>query len=79
MKAIFLTGIGQMELRDIPKPIIENDTNVLLKIETVGVCGSDVHYYTSGGVGGQSAEFPFIVGHECAGVVEKAGSAVTEF
>jgi threonine dehydrogenase-like Zn-dependent dehydrogenase len=45
MKAIVLTGINQMELRNVPEPTIKKDNEVLLKIERVGVCGSDVHYY----------------------------------
>ena len=43
MKAIVLTGIRQMELRDVPEPAIEKDTDVLLKVEWVGV--SDVELY----------------------------------
>ncbi len=43
MKAAVLTGIRQMEVREVPDPKITKDTDVLLKIEKVGVCGSDVH------------------------------------
>jgi L-iditol 2-dehydrogenase len=43
---------------------------------TIGVCGSDVHYYETGRIGSQIVEYPFAVGHECAGVVEKVGRAV---
>jgi L-iditol 2-dehydrogenase len=42
----------------------------------VGVCGSDIHYFTSGRIGTQIVQFPFIVGHEAAGVVEKTGKKV---
>jgi len=76
MKAAVLTGIRQMELREIPDPAIEKDTDVLLKIEKVGVCGSDVHYYETGRIGSQVVQFPFIVGHECAATVAAVGSGV---
>ena len=77
MKAVVLTGIRQMELRDVPEPKIEKDTDVLLKIEMVGVCGSDVHYYETGRIGSQVVEYPFIVGHECAATVAEVGKSVT--
>jgi len=77
MKAAILTGIRQMEVRDVPEPRIEKDTDVLLKIEMVGICGSDVHYYETGRVGSQIVEYPFIIGHECAATVEAVGHSVS--
>ncbi len=77
MKAAVLTGIRQMEIRDVPEPKIENDDDVLLKIEKVGVCGSDVHYYETGRIGSQVVQYPFTVGHECAATVEAVGGSVT--
>ena len=77
MKAVVLTGIRQMELMDVPEPKIEKDTDVMLKIEMVGVCGSDVHYYETGRIGSQVVEYPFIVGHECAATVAEVGKSVT--
>ena len=76
MKAVVLTGIGQMEMRDVPAPKIKKSNEVLLKIERVGVCGSDVHYYETGRIGSQIVEYPFIVGHECSATVEAAGKSV---
>jgi len=43
----------------------------------VGVCGSDLHYFLSDSVGGERVAYPFIPGHECAGIVEEVGKAVT--
>jgi L-iditol 2-dehydrogenase len=43
----------------------------------VGVCGSDIHYYTSGRIGSQVVQYPFTVGHEGAGVVVETGRSVT--
>jgi len=77
MRAIVLTGIRQMEVRNVPEPAIKNDKDVLLKIEVVGVCGSDVHYYETGKIGSDAVEYPFIIGHECAATVEAVGSAVS--
>jgi L-iditol 2-dehydrogenase len=78
MKAMFLTAIRQMELKDVPDPVIENDSDVLLKIGAAGVCGSDVHYYETGRIGSQVVEFPFVVGHECAATVVETGKKVTK-
>lgn len=72
-----LTGIRRMEMREIPVPELTSDTDVLIGIRTVGVCGSDIHYYQYGRIGSQVVEYPFTVGHECAGVVEAVGPAVT--
>jgi L-iditol 2-dehydrogenase len=77
VKAIVLTGIRQMEMANVPEPTIKKDDEVLLKVEVVGVCGSDVHYYETGRIGSQIVEYPFVVGHECAAIVEAVGSAVT--
>ena len=77
MKAVVLTGIRQMAIRDVPEPTIKKDNEVLLKIEKVGVCGSDVHYYETGRIGSQIVRYPFIVGHECAATVKTVGSKVS--
>ncbi len=76
MKAAVLTGIRRMEVREVPDPKIGKDTDVLLKIEKVGVCGSDVHYFETGRIGSQVVQFPFIVGHECAATVAAVGKGV---
>ncbi|MBN1443845.1 MAG: alcohol dehydrogenase catalytic domain-containing protein [Planctomycetes bacterium] len=77
MKTVVLTGIRRMELREIPLPALRGDRDVLVRVARVGVCGSDVHYYTRGRIGDQVVEYPFTVGHEAAGVVEAAGMAVS--
>ena len=77
MKSMALTGIRAMELREVPDPEIRRPTDVRLRMEAVGVCGSDVHYYTTGRIGSQVVQYPFTVGHECAGTVDGIGTAVT--
>jgi len=64
-------------MAEVPAPELKNDTDVLVRLKVVAVCGSDVHYYVSGKIGSQVVQYPFPVGHECAGVVEKVGSAVS--
>jgi len=78
MRAAVLTGVRQMEVREVPDPTIERDNDVLLKIEKVGVCGSDVHYYETGRIGSQVVQFPYIVGHECAATVAEVGPGVKD-
>jgi len=76
MKAVVLTGIRKMEVREAPTPRIENGADVLLKVGCIGVCGSDVHYYTTGRIGSQVVKYPFAVGHEFAGTVQEVGRGV---
>lgn len=77
MKAMKLTGLRMMELMDVPAPRIASDRDVLIRMTSVGVCGSDVHYYLDGRIGSQVVEYPFAVGHEGAGIVEEVGPGVT--
>jgi L-iditol 2-dehydrogenase len=76
MKAMMLTGIRQMEIKDIPEPMIVNPNNVKIKMSVLGICGSDIHYYTQGRIGSQKVNYPFTVGHEGAGVVVEVGTEV---
>jgi len=78
MKAVAMTGIRRMEIIDLPRPGIEKETDVLLKVEMVGICGSDVHYYETGRIGTDVVRYPFVPGHECAATVEATGPAVTK-
>ena len=78
MKAAFLTGLREMEIRDAPDPRITAPDDVLVRMDAVGVCGSDVHYYTTGGIGSQRVEYPWTVGHECAGTVMEVGGGVSD-
>ncbi len=76
MKVAVMTGIGKMNFvrREIPKPA---DNEVLVKLEYVGICGSDLHYYESGAIGDFVVEPPFVLGHEPGGTVVEVGSKVT--
>lgn len=76
MKAMKLTGLREMALQDVPLPALTRDTDVLVKMARIGICGSDVHYFAEGGIGSQRVEYPYTVGHEGAGIVEQVGAAV---
>jgi L-iditol 2-dehydrogenase len=76
MKEALLTGIRKIEIKETQKPIIKNDTDILVQIKAVGICGSDVHYYLNGKIGDQVIHYPFRIGHECSGVVAKVGAKV---
>ncbi|WP_070040898.1 NAD(P)-dependent alcohol dehydrogenase [Robinsoniella peoriensis] len=76
MKVAVMNGIGKMgfEEREIPK-VKENE--VLVKLDYVGICGSDLHYYETGAIGDYVVEPPFVLGHEPGGVVVEVGERVT--
>lgn len=76
MKVAVMTGIGKMDFveRPIPEP---KDDEVLVKLEYVGICGSDLHYYETGAIGPYVVEPPFVLGHEPGGVVVEVGKNVT--
>ena len=75
MKVAVMNGIGQMGYtqRPIPTP---KDNEVLVKLEYVGICGSDLHYYETGAIGSYVVEPPFVLGHEPGGVVVEVGKDV---
>lgn len=75
MRANVMYGIEElrMEERATPQPKADE---VLIHIRSVGVCGSDVHYYNEGRIGGFVVDEPLILGHECSGVIVAVGSDV---
>jgi L-iditol 2-dehydrogenase len=76
MKAAHFTGLKKVEIVELPMPKPGRPDDVLLRIERVGVCGSDVHYYREGRIGEQALIYPATVGHECAGTVVETGAEV---
>lgn len=78
MKAAVLTGPGRIEVRDWPDPRIKYEGDVLVRVKTVGICGSDLHYFAEPVVGDTVMTYPVVLGHECAGIVEKVGGGVAK-
>lgn len=76
LKKIVLTGIKRFEITEAQKPELNGHNDILLKVDSVGVCGSDIHYYNEGKIGDQVIDFPFTIGHECSAVVEEVGKEV---
>ncbi|MCM8785011.1 MAG: NAD(P)-dependent alcohol dehydrogenase [Candidatus Omnitrophica bacterium] len=76
MKAAFLTRPYNIEIREIEKPDIKNEDDVLIRVKSVGVCGSDIHYYKEGRIGDFVVKEPLILGHETSGIIEKVGKKV---
>ncbi len=72
-----LTGIRELKMIETAVPVIRRDTDVLIRMLHMGVCGSDMHLYKTGQIGDTPVRFPFVPGHEGCGVVEKAGEAVS--
>ena len=75
-KAVFMTGLNKMEIRDVEVPQIK-ENEVLVKLEYVGICGSDVHYLEHGSIGDFVVNGDFILGHECAGEIVEVGTKVS--
>lgn len=75
MTASVLIAPSTIALQDVPVPALGR-TQVLVKVEAVGVCGSDTHFYETGNIGDIVVEGPVILGHESAGVIVAGGEDV---
>lgn len=78
MKALVLERVGKLAIRDIDLPQNVGPNDVRIEIDTVGICGSDVHYFTHGRIGDFVVTAPMVLGHEGAGTVVEVGKAVTK-
>ncbi|WP_293865494.1 NAD(P)-dependent alcohol dehydrogenase [uncultured Alsobacter sp.] len=76
MRALVLERRGELALRDIDLPSEMGADDVRIALHTVGICGSDVHYYTHGRIGSFVVEAPMVLGHEASGTVIAVGSRV---
>ncbi len=74
-RAVFMSGTNNMVFKDVPIPE-PGPKDVLVKVDVVGICGSDVHYYKNGRIGDFVVEGDFILGHECSGEIVKIGNSV---
>ncbi|MEO8241344.1 MAG: NAD(P)-dependent alcohol dehydrogenase [bacterium] len=78
MRALVLEEKGRLSLRDIDLGGALGPHDVRIKTHTVGICGSDVHYFTHGKIGPFVVTAPMVLGHEAAGTVIEVGSAVQD-
>ncbi|MFC1996442.1 zinc-binding dehydrogenase [Chloroflexota bacterium] len=69
MKSLRLHSINDLRLHEESTPIPEYD-EALLRVKAVGICGSDIHWFTDGGTGEEGITTPFVLGHEFGGVVD---------
>lgn len=76
-KGAFMRGIDKMIIKEIPVPEI-GKKEVLVSLEYVGICGSDVHYFHNGCCGSYKVDLSedYMLGHECAGTIVKVGEEV---
>ena len=76
-QALVLEEKGKLSLREINLNMPFGPHDVRIAIHTVGVCGSDVHYYTHGKIGPFVVKEPMVLGHEASGTIVEVGSAVS--
>ena len=78
MKALVLEEKGKISYRDIDIQESVGPDDVRIKIHSVGICGSDVHYYQFGKIGNFVVTEPMVLGHEASGTVLEVGSSVKD-
>ena len=76
MKALVLEKQDVLAIKDMPLQGNMTADSVRIAVKNVGICGSDVHYYTHGRIGPYVVNAPMILGHEAAGVVVEVGPEV---
>ncbi|MFC2115663.1 zinc-binding dehydrogenase [Bacteroidota bacterium] len=76
MKSMALTGIRKVEMINEPDPVLLKEDDVLISVSHMGVCGSDIHQYNTGSIGGHQVEYPFVLGHEGSGIIVDTGTGV---
>ena len=74
MRALTWQGKREVEVREVPDPVIQEPTDAIVRITTTAICGSDLHLYE---VLGAYLNPGDVLGHEAMGVVEEVGSEVT--
>lgn len=77
--AIVLHGVGDLRVEDWPHPLQDAELGaeeVLIGMKAVGICGSDVHYWTHGCIGPFIVKEPMVIGHEAAGIIVRVSHGV---
>jgi L-iditol 2-dehydrogenase len=78
LKSAQLVAPRTIEIREMPQPADPGRGEILVKLRSVGICGSDMHWYLDGSIYGLPASYPQVLGHEPAGEVIAVGGGVTE-
>jgi L-iditol 2-dehydrogenase len=78
MRAVVLTAPRKLHFTERPIPV-PGEGEVLIRVQAVGVCGSDVHYYRDGRIGNRVVTGPLVLGHEFAGEVAAVGPGVEDW
>ncbi len=74
MREARFTALKKIEIADVPEPAVKKPDEVKVRIDRVGICGSDVHYFLHGRIANRVVRYPATLGHECAGTVVEAGA-----
>lgn len=77
MKASVLSDVQELSVEQRDEPNVDSD-EVLIEVNRVGICGSDLHYYQHGQNGDNVVDFPHVLGHEAAGTVVETGADVSD-
>lgn len=77
MEALVLEEARRISLRPFSLPQVVGPRDVRIKIHTVGICGSDIHYYQHGRIGPFVVNEPMVLGHEASGTIVEVGEEVT--
>jgi L-iditol 2-dehydrogenase len=77
LKSVQLVAPRTLEVREMPLPADPGPNEVLVKLRSVGICGSDMHWYLDGSIYGFPATYPLVLGHEPAGEVVAVGRSVS--
>ena len=75
IEALRLHGVGDMQLHSEPFPIPKNN-EVIIRVSSVGICGSDLHWFGKAGIGDAQLEKPLVLGHEFSGIVDDPRSVL---
>ncbi len=73
MKAVTYQGVRDMQVKNVPDPVLIKNDDIIVRITSTAICGSDLHIYQ----GALPAQQDYVVGHEPMGIVEEVGPEVT--
>src|SRR5512138_2751539 len=77
MKSVRLHGVGDLQIHEEPVPVA-GEGEKLIRVKSVGVCGSDLHWFSEAGIGDAQLKHPLVLGHEFAGETEDGQRVAVE-